>query len=150
MGLHPSIQDQVSSCSCAVGGATSSACLTSPLIFRESPLLHSWLSWGCLSTVSLLPGFVYNTRACQVHARFFATPWTTAHQAPLSMDFQTRILEWVAISFSRDLPNSGMEPASLIACLCVLYASLQFLWHCDCQVHSEVKRGLGHPSYEDP
>ena len=28
----------------------------------------------------------------------FATPWTVAHQAPLSMGI---ILEWVAISFSR-------------------------------------------------
>ena len=26
--------------------------------------------------------------------------------------FQTRILEWVAISYSRDLPNPGIEPAS--------------------------------------
>ena len=32
---------------------------------------------------------------------FFATPWTVAHQASLSMGFfQARILEWVAISFS--------------------------------------------------
>ena len=32
----------------------------------------------------------------------FATPWTVAHQAPLSMAiFQARILEWIAISFSR-------------------------------------------------
>ena len=32
----------------------------------------------------------------------FVIPWTVAHQAPLSMGFfQTRILEWVAISFSR-------------------------------------------------
>ena len=32
-----------------------------------------------------------------------ATPWTVAHQAPLSMGwiFQARMLEWVAISFSR-------------------------------------------------
>ena len=32
----------------------------------------------------------------------FATPWTMAHQAPLSLGIlQARILEWVAISFSR-------------------------------------------------
>ena len=30
------------------------------------------------------------------------TPWTVALQAPLSMGiFQARILEWVAVSFSR-------------------------------------------------
>ena len=27
---------------------------------------------------------------------------------------QARILEWVAIPFSRDLPNPGIEPGSLI------------------------------------
>ena len=36
-------------------------------------------------------------RSCQL----LATPWTAAHQAPLSIGFsQARILEWVAISFS--------------------------------------------------
>ena len=41
------------------------------------------------------------------HVHLFATPWTVAHQAPLSMRFSrqeywhTRILEWVAISSSR-------------------------------------------------
>ena len=36
------------------------------------------------------------------HVRLFATPWTVARQAPLSIRvFQARILEWVAISFSR-------------------------------------------------
>jgi len=30
-----------------------------------------------------------------------ATPWTVAYQAPHSWDFPGRILEWVAISFSR-------------------------------------------------
>ena len=34
--------------------------------------------------------------------RLFATPWTVAYQAPPSMGFfQARILEWVAIPFSR-------------------------------------------------
>jgi len=34
--------------------------------------------------------------------RLFVTPWTVAHQFPLSRGFfQARILEWVAISYSR-------------------------------------------------
>ena len=42
------------------------------------------------------------------------TPWTVAHQVPLFMGFsQVRILEWVAISPSRDLPVLEIEPASL-------------------------------------
>ena len=36
------------------------------------------------------------------HVRLFATPWTVAHQASLSTGFfQARILQWVAIPFSR-------------------------------------------------
>ena len=36
------------------------------------------------------------------HTQFFANPWTTAHQAPLSIGIiPARILEWVVISFSR-------------------------------------------------
>ena len=46
------------------------------------------------------------------HVWLFATLWTVACQAPLAMEFsRLRILEWVAISFSRDL-NPGIEPAS--------------------------------------
>ena len=46
--------------------------------------------------------------------RFFATLWTVAHQAPLSMGIlHTKILEWVAIPSSRDLPNPVIKPMSL-------------------------------------
>ena len=42
-----------------------------------------------------------------------AAPWTAARQAPLSMGIlQARILEWVAMPSSRDLPDPGMEPRS--------------------------------------
>ena len=44
--------------------------------------------------------------------RLFVTPWSVTYQAPLSIEFSTRILEWVAISFSRDLPDPGIEPGS--------------------------------------
>ena len=36
-----------------------------------------------------------------VCVRLFATPWTVAHQAPLSMGFPGKDREWVAISFPR-------------------------------------------------
>ena len=39
-------------------------------------------------------------------AQLLATLWTVLHQAPPSM-------EQVAISFFRDLPDPGIEPASL-------------------------------------
>ena len=47
------------------------------------------------------------------HVWLFRTPWTAAHQAPLSMEFsRLRILEKVTISFSGDLPDPRIEPES--------------------------------------
>ena len=49
--------------------------------------------------------------ACVGAKSLYATLWTVACQASLSNGIlQTRILEWVAMSFSRDLPNPGIEP----------------------------------------
>ena len=47
-------------------------------------------------------------------ARLFATPWTAAHQAPLSTGFSKQGY-WSGLPFpSRgDLPNPGIEPRSL-------------------------------------
>jgi len=40
------------------------------------------------------------------------TPWIVAHQAPLSIGIlQARILEWVAMPFSRG-ENSAIRPSS--------------------------------------
>ena len=44
------------------------------------------------------------------HGQLFATPWTIAHQASLSMGIlQARILEWVAIPFSRGSSEPGNQ-----------------------------------------
>ena len=42
-----------------------------------------------------------------------ATPWTAAHQAPLSMEF-SRQEYWSGLPFSTpgDLPDPGIEPVS--------------------------------------
>jgi len=45
--------------------------------------------------------------------RLFATPWTIAYQALPSVTgiFQARVLEWVAISFSRGIfLTQGLNP----------------------------------------
>ena len=44
------------------------------------------------------------------HVQLFATPWTVAHQAPLSMEFP-REEYWSALPFppSGDLPDPGMN-----------------------------------------
>ena len=46
--------------------------------------------------------------------RLFATPWTVALQAPLSMEF-SRQAYWNGLPFPtpEDFPNPGIKPASL-------------------------------------
>ena len=45
--------------------------------------------------------------------RLFVTPWTAAHQAPLSMEFSMQEY-WNGLPFSPlgDLPDPGIEPVS--------------------------------------
>ena len=52
--------------------------------------------------------------SCFSHVWFFATSWTEACQAPLSMEF-SRQEYWSGLSFPLpgDLPNPGIEPAFL-------------------------------------
>ena len=48
---------------------------------------------------------------CSVVSGLFVTPWTIARQATLFVGIpQARILVWVAMPSSRDLPNPGIEP----------------------------------------
>ena len=48
--------------------------------------------------------------------QLFATPWTVAHQAPLSMGF-SRQEYWSGLPYPPpgDLPNPGIEPVSLMS-----------------------------------
>ena len=48
------------------------------------------------------------------HVQLFATPWTVAHQAPLSMGFSRREY-WSGLPFlpPGDLPDPGIQSASL-------------------------------------
>ena len=44
------------------------------------------------------------------------TPWSVSYQDPLSTGIlQARILEWVAKSSSKDLPDPGIKSASLVS-----------------------------------
>ena len=51
-----------------------------------------------------------------VHVQLFATPWTVAHQAPLSMGF-SRQEYWRGWSFFSpgDLPDLGIKPTSPVS-----------------------------------
>ena len=48
-----------------------------------------------------------------IHVRLFATPWTVAHQTPLSMGF-SRQEYWSGLPYPPpgDLPNPGVKPRS--------------------------------------
>ena len=50
---------------------------------------------------------------CSVASDSFVTPWTLAHQAPLSMGFPRQEC-WCGVPFPslEDLPDPGMEPVS--------------------------------------
>ena len=45
----------------------------------------------------------------------FVTPWTVAHQVPLSNIFQARILEWAAIPYFRG--SSQPRDQTRISCI---------------------------------
>ena len=50
------------------------------------------------------------------HVLPFATPWTIACQAPLSMGFSKQeYWSWLPCPSPGDLPNPGLEPASLMS-----------------------------------
>ena len=57
--------------------------------------------------------FIYSETKLLSCVQLFATPWTTAHQAPLSVSFSRQGC-WSGLPFPSpgDLPNPGIEPGS--------------------------------------
>ena len=49
---------------------------------------------------------------CVLVTHLCPTPWNPMNYSPPGSSVQAKILEWVAISFSIDLPNPGIEPVS--------------------------------------
>ena len=64
------------------------------------------------------------------HVLLFVILWTVARQVPLSMRIlQARILEWVAMPSTRDLPKPGTEPVSLMSlALACLFFTTSATW----------------------
>ena len=92
-----------------------------------TPCIDSYLS-GRFITQAVCAGL-----SCFSHVLLLATPWTITRQTPVHGILQARILEQVAISFSRDLPKPGIEPTSHVSC-----TGRQVLYH---------QRHLGSPSH---
>ena len=68
------------------------------------------------------------------HVQLFVTPWTVAHQAPLSMEF-SRQEYWSGLPFSPpgDLPNPGIF-STQGPNPCLLHFYRWILYHCTTQV----------------
>ena len=78
--------------------------------------------------------------------RLFATPWTIAYHVPLPMGIlQARILEWVAISFSRG--SSQPRDRTPVSCIAgrrfTLWATREALWKF--LLYSKVTQFYTHP-----
>ena len=81
------------------------------LIFRVKLSYHNLCLHFPMSHIPLL--IMWSEVKSLSHVRLFVTPWTVAHQGSLSMGFfQARVLEWMAISFSRGYSQSGIKPRS--------------------------------------
>ena len=70
----------------------------SPCFVKDECFSQFWLSCACMLSC----------------VRLFVTPWTVAHQAPLSTGFP-RQEYWSGLPFPspEDLPDPGIEPTSL-------------------------------------
>ena len=73
---------------------------------KSNPHLLCFLHWQVNSLSPSHLGSLSCLKKVKVKSlsrvRLFATPWTVAYQAPPSMGiFRSRVLEWIAISFSR-------------------------------------------------
>ena len=71
--------------------------------------------WGDNLKLVFYKQFIYRKKGNKVKllscVRFFATPWTVAYQAPLSMEF-FRHEYWSGLPFPspEDLPDPGIKP----------------------------------------
>ena len=79
--------------------------------FKYGHILRVWgLGLQCIHGVRVC------VLSCFSHVWLLVTPWTVAHQAPLSMEL-SRQEYWSGLMFPPpgDLPNPAIEPASLMS-----------------------------------
>ena len=98
MGDHPSSSSQVFRPKDNIGFPGSPACRGWSVQFLS---LHNQVSQFLLQEVEA---------KSLSRVQLFATPWTPG--SSVHGIFQARVLEWVAISFSRELPKAGIKPRS--------------------------------------
>ena len=84
-----------------------------PGSFESTPRAMLWPLLGCGTSLTSYTYFFSYCVQLPSRVQLFETPWTIAHQAPLSMGIiQARIPEWVAMPSSLDVPDPGIQPRS--------------------------------------
>ena len=97
------------------------SCLPASSFVPLDPLSFTPISCRHLNKSHLLL-LLLHAQSCQL----FETPWTVAHQAPQTMGIlQARILEWVAISFSR----GSSQPRDRTHISYISWIGKQILYH---------------------
>ena len=83
-------------------------------MYPFSPKLHSYPCYHI--TLSRVPCAILLLLSCFSHVQLLTTPWTTAHQAPLSIGF-SRPEYWSGLLFPPpgDLLDPGIKPASPVS-----------------------------------
>ena len=76
---------------------------------QSHSLLMKWIIIQPLGSLTLQVSYKANHGLVVVMSNSFATPWTTAHQAPLSIEF-SRQEYWNGLV--GDLPDPGINPLS--------------------------------------
>ena len=75
-------------------------------------ILYHWATWEAPTTCYVRLGCMLSWFS---HIWLFVTPWTIAHQAPLSMGFSRQeYWSWLPFPTLGDLSNARIEPATLI------------------------------------
>ena len=119
--LEPSCPSYLSPSSFSSSTSLSKWCLKIATFSASHPFFPShtrillcgfFLSPKHLFLCDLIWKVVLVAQLCPTHC---ATPWILAHQAPLHGILQARILEWVAISFSRG--SSQPRDRSQVSCI---------------------------------
>ena len=102
----------ISSSSKILSSATSSLPINSPKAFFISVSVFVFsISLWLFSRISISPLFLFIYSCVLSHIQLFATPWTVACQAPLSMRFPRQ--EYLSgFPSPGDLPDPGIKPTS--------------------------------------
>ena len=106
-------------------------------------LIDGHLSCFCFRCCAVLCASVQFSSVARVH--LFATPWTVAHQAPLSVRIlQARILEWIAMPSSRgsSQPRDWTEVSRIAGRFFTAWATIVIWWNIYGLCPQFLKQGL--------